>query len=180
MFRAVRIACLGALIAIFCVVAPIASAATLGEKEAESLRGEVAEMMAAYDRGEIEVLIAKTHPALYEFAGGREALTNTARLALEKIKAAGIRFVSSEVGIPTKLYAAGAEELCFVPRTSVLVAGDRRVRSVDFMIAIRPVGGGEWKYIDGAGLRAYPEFLRTLFPALSSDVPLPPNTIEVL
>jgi hypothetical protein len=48
------------------------------------------------------------------------------------------------------------------------------------MIAIRPVGGSEWKYLDGAGLRKHPEMLYQLLPKLERDIALPPNTIEVL
>lgn len=172
--------CFVLLIAFCGLVSPFASATTFTEEDAESVRSEIAEMMAAYERGEFEVLLAKSHPALYRLAGGREALADVMREALEKIKEANITFVSTEIGTPTALYPAGSEEVCFVPMISLLTVGDRHVRSVGFMLAIRAIGGNEWKYLDGAGLRDNPELLHTLLPALRSDVPLPPNRIEVL
>jgi hypothetical protein len=104
--------------------------------------------------------------------------SRTARQALELLKEQGVRFVSSETGSPTETYPAGDEEICFIPRESVLEIGGKRVRSTTFMIAIRPVGGSEWTYLDGSGLRKTPDLLHKLFPALSRDVPLPAITFE--
>jgi hypothetical protein len=84
------------------------------------------------------------------------------------------------MGRPTELYPAGDEELCFVPRVSIIESRGQRIRSTTFMIAIRPVGGGEWRYLDGSGLRRSPELLYRFFPALQRDLRLPPNAIELL
>jgi hypothetical protein len=163
-----------------CLVAPVATAAKLADEEVESLRTELSSMLAAFEQGDIEALLAKTHPVVYDLAGGRESLARSMRQALEQIQASKTRFVSSETGVPTELYPAGDEELCFVPRVSIIETGGERIRSTTFMIAIRRVGGGEWRYLDGSGLRRDPEMLYTFFPALQRDLPLPPNTIELL
>jgi hypothetical protein len=92
----------------------------------------------------------------------------------------GLKVISDDVGEPTRTYAAGDEEVCFVPRTTVLTVDAQTVRSLTFMIAIRQVGGTQWRYIDGAAMQAMPELLRQLLPDLQTDVPLPPVSVERL
>ncbi|MFZ5637610.1 MAG: hypothetical protein ACOY82_13605 [Pseudomonadota bacterium] len=180
MIHHLRIAFLGMML-VFCgLAAPAAMAAKLSDGDIETLRTELSSMLASFEQGDYEALLAKTHPVLYDMAGGREALERSMRQAQERIEAAGIRFVSSEMGVPTETYPAGDEELCFVPRVSIIESGGKRIRSATFMIAIRRIGGTEWRYLDGSGLRRDPEKLYHFFPALQRDLPLPPNTTEPL
>lgn len=170
----------GLLLGLCCAIAMPAGAATLGKADADVLRRDIDAIMAAYEQGDVEAMLRKTHPSLFELVGDREALSQSARQALDQLKAQGVRFVSAETGVPTETYPAGDEEVCFVPRESVLEVQGKRVKSSTFMIAIRPAGGGEWTYLDGSGLRQNPQMLHTLLPALSHDVPLPPITFDVV
>ena len=77
------------------------------------------------------------------------------------------------------MYPAGEEEVCFVPRTSVVEIGGKRATSMTFMIAVRKPGG-EWKFLDGAGLRKHPDLLYRLLPDLERGIELPHNMIEAL
>ncbi len=158
----------------------MAMAGELSEEEVESLRVELSSMLASFEQGDIDALLDRTHPVLYDMVDSRESLARSMHQALEEIRAAETRFISSEMGRPTELYPAGNDELCFVPRVSIIESRGKRIRSTTFMIAIRRIGGGEWKYLDGSGLRRSPELLYKLFPALQRDVRLPPNAIELL
>lgn len=180
MIRNIRVAWLGLLCSLCLFAAVPARAATLGREEVDFLRRDLDAMLALYEQGDAEAMLGKTHPALFQFAGGREVVAQALRQALEQLQAVHLRFVSSEMGAPTETYLAGDEEICFIPRTSVIEVNGSRVRSVTFMVAIRPVGGGEWKYLDGSGLYRNPGVLQQLFPALSQDMPLPPVHTEVL
>jgi hypothetical protein len=153
-----------------------AFAGTLGATEVAALHSDISSMMAAMERGDPEPIIERTHPSLKKLMGGDEAFANVTRQAMTLL--AGMRFISSELGPPTRTYAAGDEEVCFVPRVAVMEIGDARVKSTTFMVAIRDVGGSRWTYLDGAGLRKNPGMLRTLLPALEADVALPPNEME--
>lgn len=175
-----RKGCIYILLVLCCFSAHLAMAAELREEEVEALRVEIASMLASLEQGDIGALLDKTHPVLYDMGVSRELLARSMHEALEGIRAAKTRYVSSEMGRPTELYPAGDEELCFVPRVSIIESSGRRIRSTTFMIAIRPVGGGEWRYLDGSGLRRSPELLYRFFPGLQPDVRLPPNAIELL
>lgn len=170
----------GLLLGLCYAITMPAVAATLGKTDVDVLRRDIDAMMAAYEQGDVEAMLRKTHSSLFKLVGDRDAFSRTAQQALDQLKAQGVRFVSSETGVPSDTYPAGDEEVCFVPREAVLEIQGKRVKSSTFMIAIRPAGGGEWTYLDGSGLRQNPQMLRTLLPALSHDVPLPPITFDVV
>ena len=50
-------------------------------------------------------------------------------------------------------YPAGSEEVCFVPRVSVMEVQGKKVKSTTFMVAVRYPATRDWKYLDGANLR---------------------------
>ena len=74
-------------------------------------------MMAAFARGDTDLIIARTHPSLKQLAGGDEAYAQMARDTVKALRRAGVSVISDEAGIPGRTYAAG-DEVCFVPRRS--------------------------------------------------------------
>ena len=155
-----------------------AGVVTLSQDDADRLRLDIRAMTAAFEQGDPEPLILHTHHSLKAMAGGAEAFGKITRDALAHLRNVGISHVSQEVGVPTPLYPAGEEEVCFVPLVSVMDLQGRRVKSTTFMIAIRTRGGTQWTYLDGAGLRKNPGMLHHLLPDLDRNVLLPPNTLE--
>lgn len=175
-FRAVRTLLASLLVCV--LLSSGAVAAPLTAADIQTLRSDIALMTAAFERGDAEPLIARTHPSLKALAGGPEAFAELARSSLAQLRDKGLLFVSEEVGTPTDVYPAGEEEVCFVPRVSVMALNGTQMKSTTFMIAIRSKSGTKWTYLDGAGLRKNPEIIYLLLPGLSRDVPLPPNTLE--
>ena len=170
----------GLAIALWLFLVGMTAAGTLTPTESEGLRAEVAAITAAVERGDAEDLIKLTHPSLQNFVGGPDVFAQITRQSVSQIRESGVKFVASEVGTPTKIYLAAEEEVCFVPRTSVMEVQGKKIRSSTFMIAIRRTGHGEWKYLDGAGLREHPELLYQLLPNLERGISLPLNMIEAL
>jgi hypothetical protein len=167
-------------LALWCLLGGPAVGATLSEEETGYLRAEITSIMASFESGDAEALIAKTHPSLHPLMGGLEGFEKITRQAVEQLRQTGVKFTSAEVGTPTQTYSAGDEEVCFVPRVSVIELQGKKVKSTTFMIAIRRVGSQEWKYLDGSGLRKNPELLYQLLPQLERGISLPLNMIEVL
>jgi hypothetical protein len=157
-----------------------ATAASLNGREVAQLKSEIASMYDDFERGDAKQLLAATHDSLYKLAGGKEALEKATQTAVEQLLSSGVKFMSSELGMPTETYMAGDEEVCFVPRVSVMEIQGRRAKSTGFMIAIRKVGSNDWKYLDGSGLRKNPENLYLLLPKLKRGIELPPNSMELL
>lgn len=163
--------------ALLATAVPAVADDTLSEEEAGAVVKEIEAMMKDFEAGKTETLLAKTHPALVEFMGGQEKLTEMTNQAVAGMKDA-VKFLESSMEAPSKLYAAGDEVLTVVPRISILEVQGQKVKSTGFMIAIRSKDGGDWSYLDGSGLRRNPEMLWTLFPDLTRDIDFPPNEIE--
>ena len=157
-----------------------AFAGTMSSAEAEALRADVAAIGTAVEVGDAEPVIERTYHTLKDLMGGEEAFAQVTRQALESLRTGSVRFVSTEVGLATETYPAGEDIVTFVPRVSVMEVNGKRVRATSFMIAVRPAAGGQWMFLDGAGLKGHPEMLEKLLPALAKDVPLPPNTVEAV
>lgn len=167
------------LAVLLCAGAP-ATAGELSPDDAAALRAEVRAMVAAFSRGDAAFLIARTHPSLKRLAGGDEAFARIAGDAAAQLRSAGVEIVSEDVGIPGRTYAAGEEEVCFVPRHSLMRVRGTAIRSTTFMVAVRRVGDPGWTYLDGSGLQDNPGLLRQLLPALEAGVLLPERHIEAL
>ncbi|MEG0182499.1 MAG: hypothetical protein RR704_03440 [Stenotrophomonas sp.] len=155
-----------------------ANAGELNRAESESLRQDVQSLLSTLTRGDVDAMIDRSHASVKRFAGGDAAYAKAARDALKVLDDMGVIVISDEAGTPTRTYAAGPEEVCFVPRTTVFTVDGQTVKSLTFMVAIRPRGGSPWRYIDGAVMQAMPELLRQLLPELEPDVPLPPVVVE--
>lgn len=157
-----------------------AAAGELSPGDAAALRQEVQAMLTAFAKGDAELIIERTHPSLKQLAGGDEAYASTTRDTIKALREAGVVIISDEAGVPGRTYAAGDEEVCFVPRQSLLRVRETAIRSTSFMVAVRHVGTSQWRYLDGAGLIDNPPMLRQLLPALEPGVILPKGGVETL
>jgi len=168
------------LLLLLAAMAPAARAGVLSADESAALRQVVQAMMGAFARGDAELIIARTHPSLKRLAGGDEAYARMTRDTLKELRKAGVTIISDEAGVPGRTYAAGDEEVCFVPRQSLLRVREAPMRSTSFMLAVRRVGTTRWSFIDGAALLDNPALLRQLLPALEPGVTLPKGGMQAL
>ncbi|HEL2977592.1 TPA: hypothetical protein UMB92_000406 [Stenotrophomonas maltophilia] len=168
---------------LFLLLATTAAPSQAGElspAESATLRQDAQAMMNAFARGDAELIIARTHPSLKRLAGGDEGYAQMTRDSVRALRKAGVIVISDEAGVPGRTYAAGDEEVCFVPRQSLLRVRETPMRSTSFMVAVRRVGGTQWSYLDGAALLDNPALLRQLLPALEPGVTLPKGGMEAL
>ncbi|HDS1137125.1 TPA: hypothetical protein QDZ75_001134 [Stenotrophomonas maltophilia] len=168
------------LFLLLATLAPPALAGELTPAESAGLRQDVQAMLAALAQGDAELIIARTHPSLKRLAGGDERYARSTRDTIKALHKAGVVIISDEAGVPSRTYAAGDEEVCFVPRQSLLRVRETPIRSTSFMVAVRRVGAAQWSYLDGAGLMEDPSLLWHLLPALEPGVTLPKGEVETL
>jgi hypothetical protein len=154
-------------------------AGSLSERDLAALKAEVARLYRSFEAGDATAFVDKTHASAIAQAGGRKAFLETVGEAIRMVEETGVKYLSSELGTPTRTYDAGDEEVCFVPRRSRMEIQGKTLRIASFLVAIRPKGGGAWTYLDGVGLRDNPRMLEELLPRLTTDLELPPNTIEL-
>jgi len=153
-------------------------AGDLSPQDQKALLKDANRIKTAYEKGDADTIIKLTHPSIYTIAGGKDAFDNLTRTAIKRLKDVGITMSDFSLGTPSPAYVSGTTTVCFIPMTSIISAQGGKARSTSFLIAARENGQKQWLFIDGAGLRAHPEALKTFFPGLPDDVKLPENQLE--
>jgi hypothetical protein len=166
-------------IALFYVVIKRAyEIAPLPAADRKALMAKAEALQAAFERSDVEAIIASTHPAIFNMVS-REEFEKTARQLVASL-AGKATTISRTWGEPSAIYSSGPDEVCFLPSESVLEMNGKRANSKGFLIAARKKGTSDWLFLDGASLRKSPELLRKLFPDLPKDIELPPNQAELV
>lgn len=165
-----------ALLALIPTMLPAQDAAA---PDGDAIVKEVGAMMEAFNKGDADMLIDKTHPAIYKLAGGEENFKQTLRAGAKQIMELGVKIESFKAEAPKEFHQAGDEQVCFVPTHAVMLTQGMRIKSSSFMIAARKAGQG-WYYLDGSSLKANPEMLWTFFPELDKGIKIPETTMEML
>jgi len=159
--------------------ATAAPAAPLSPAERAELLRQAQAAQAAVDRLDFDAMINMLPPAAFKLYD-KATFEQQGRAAMAQLKAMGFRYLKTEYGKPTTSYRVGDDIICFVPRTSLIEIRDRTVKSQAYWIAVRPAGGGDWKFLDGAGIHAKPELLWHMFPGLPRDIQFPEWKQEVV
>ena len=152
----------------------------LAEDEKLALLVEVDQITEATQEGNADVVLAKTHSAVHQVAGGKKAYEEMMRKLIPQMAASGIVYEENQIGEPTEVYAVKRGQICFVPKVSTVRFGEKRMRITSFLIAARKSARADWLFVDGSGLQKKPELLWQLFPGLSTEVKPPENKQEVL
>lgn len=152
------------------LVAPV-DGAGLSYSEKQSLIETAKFLDQAYLEGDLDRIVAFTHPELVTLLGGEVRMKLLMQPTLEAMNETN-RFLKSTVyGSPTRLIRAGAFEVCFIPRMSNFRRGREIVSIPGTLIAIRAQEGA-WHFMNGALF----EVRRDLFYRL---VPEFPETVEI-
>lgn len=137
-------------------------------------------MLAAMSSGQVDIFVAKTHPALFPLLGGEDNFAKFTAEALLQLDKMGLKIISTEHQAPGPFYRAGNEMLSIVPRVSVMEIEGQRFKSTGFMVAIKNTTTNTWKYLDGSGLREDKGMLWQMFPELEPGIEFPENKAEVI
>ena len=133
----------------------------------------------AIDSGDADAIIRSTHPAIAKLFDSREQFEAITR-KMAKTVGSQLTFEELDWGVPTPLYLSGTDEVCFLPKTTLMRVGDKRARTVGFQIAARQKGSQNWLFLDSNNLSKDPSLLWQMFPGLPKDVVTPPTSVELL
>ena len=168
------------LIALLFLTASLHAQEDLPAEDSRYITAEIKAMMMAFNEGNADLVIKKTHPAIWKLSKvGQENFEKALKQGAKQIMEMGIKIDKLKVEQPTTFYKAGKESVCFVPMSSVMQMKDQKIASSSFMIAAKGEQG-EWKYLDGTFVRTNPDQLWTFFPELPKDVQLPETKMELL
>ena len=155
------------------------------QSDSAEMLNRVNAMNVAFEKSDAESILAMTDTSLFEFSGGKEKLLSGVKQVMSKLNETGYIVEKSTTGKPTKTYVIGAQAdtrfVCFVPKEMIISIKGVRVRSVNYLVAIkRKTPGSQWLFLDSSGFTKKPELLWQLIPGLPQDVKLPPNSTELL
>jgi len=148
-------------------------------EEKKKISEEVKSMLDAFNKGDAQKLLDKTHPSIYALSGGKEKFEQQMLLVVKQAMQLKIKFEKFEVRLPGKLYKSGEHLVCFIPRSSIFIVDGKKIASESYFIAAK-TEGSEWKYLDGGGMRGAPQKIYQYFPDLPKVLELPDNTVELV
>lgn len=141
--------------------------------EARDLSIQARRFQRAIDGGDAETFMKMTHPAIFRCGFTRDhwarEVRKTMRLAASVTKLEGFRW-----GTISPVYLSDTDEVCFITRSYTSQVLDRRFHIVDYLIAARDVGTGEWFFVNGTNTGENPSMMWVLFRDLPKDLKLPP------
>ena len=148
----------------------VPAVAALSTAERAELVRQAQAAIASID--DIDALMRLLPPEIFKIFE-RSAFEQQSRAAMTQLKAAGFLIVKAEFDEPTTPYRAGRAIICFAPYTLLMQIKGRLFRSRTYFLAVRSIDGGDWKFVDGAGLEKHREWLWTMFPELPRDIRFP-------
>lgn len=157
----------------------IFGAEKLSEADSAAVLEKAKALQTAFELGDVDAIIRGTHPVILKFVGSKEQFEKLTRDAFKSM-AGKVTFEKTEWGEPTASHMSGDDEVCFLPKVSILKVEEQRIRSVSFLIAARVKGTKDWLFLDSASVAKNPALLWTVFPGLPKDVTMPPNSTELV
>jgi hypothetical protein len=140
------------------------------EARPEVVKADVGKIQQAFNDGDVETVLAFTHPRLIEEFGGRERVRAELKTAMDDLRGK-LSFESLTFPAEPTFATGSTNQFALVPMRTVISVSGRRVEGLSFQLGVRRIGQTEWKYVDGSKLDL-PK-LRKLFPDFPNDVPLP-------
>lgn len=158
---------------------PASMAGTLSEADARALQTKVGSLIVIPGPAQVRAMVDLTHHSAHQMVGGKAAFQAMARKHVDEMAPYQIKQISAAAGVPTRTYLAGKEEVCFVPTTTVVMMKGMKLKKTAYLVAIRPVGGGDkWTYLDSGAFTDKPEVLYLFLPQLERGVVPPPSRIQ--
>ncbi len=138
----------------------------------EALAPAVERLKTATLNGQVSELVALTDPRAIDNQGGEEAALVAAEQSLAIMKARGLKMVSFDIDKPARFYPAKDDWVAFLPTVTKYQGRDREVISSSYLVATRAKAGGDWYFVDGAGVQL-PQQLYQFFPGLVEGIVIP-------
>jgi hypothetical protein len=145
----------------------------------EKARSVAREYLTAFYKHDLETVVRLTHPKLIDSFGGPIKAKQVMLGPVQRILAEGTEIIDLEFPDEPIFTHSDRNEFVLVPTKLWLInRAAHRSESIDYLFGARPVGGGEWTFIEGSRINRanVGKYFRD-FPA---DVPFPPRRLKRL
>jgi hypothetical protein len=133
---------------------------------------QVASLLRALYRGDIETFLAYSHPKVIESLGGSENARVGVSELFGRIRASGVELDAIEFPEPLRFIKGPSTQFVIVPtliRVSAMAAV--RVESRSFQVGLLEPGTSTWKYVEGS--RLTPFNMEVLLPGFPAGIHMP-------
>lgn len=147
-------------------------------RDVPRIQADAARCAVAIFSGDIDGLLALTHPRLIEASGGEESARQKLQQVIlqTKLTSSNTKIEKSFPAEPVFLQGKEHEFVIIPLRLEVRRDGIRPIEHRLFPIGIRRIGQEHWGYTDGSSR----ESITTLFPDFPSDYEIPDSTFTIL
>ena len=156
----------------------ITPAADMPPEMAKVVHEQATSMADAMLAGNTAIVVDRMNPQVIAMMGSRENALKMVEQGLEQMKAQGMSIALYEVSAPSERHEGDEHYVTFL-QTKMRLTGPANLESIGFLVASRLKAGGEWSFIDGAGVREA-SALAQLFPGLPTDLVLPETDQRVV
>lgn len=122
-------------------------------------------------RGDVDAVLATSHPVVIRMLGGMDRARDTLKKTLEPILSIGMSIESFAFPRPPEFLDVGERRFVIVPTLTVLTANGARVESLNFQFGVLEPGALEWKFVEGSRLND--DNVHRLFPDFPPDYVFP-------
>jgi hypothetical protein len=140
--------------------------------DVEVVQADVRKNANAVYQGDIDTVLAYTHPKIIGMMGGVTRAKTVLTGTLSQIQTMGMTLESLTFPAEPTFLKSDANHFVIVPTKSIVVAAGQRLESLNYQFGIRAVGTTNWTYIEGS--RINQENVGTLFPDFPADYEFPP------
>lgn len=157
---------------------PLPATSSTAPRDIPRIQADAARCAVAIFSGDIDGLLALTHPRLIEASGGEESARQEWQQAIlqSKLTSLNTKVETSFPGEPEFILGKEHEFVVIPLRVEVTRDGMKPVEQRLFPIGIRRIGQQRWGYTDGSSR----ESIATLFPDFPTDYEVPEATFKVL
>lgn len=135
-------AALAALFAAACSSAPSTDPA--------EVQRDVKKLVAALYAGDVDTVVAYTHPAVLVKLGGAARVHDAVAEVVKGLQQRGAKLESLTFPKPPEFLHADERAFAIVPTLTVFSIDGQRVESTNFQFGVIEPGADHWTYIDGA------------------------------
>ena len=116
----------------------------------EQVQDDVRKLMTALYTGDVDTVVAHTHPAVLVKLGGTARVHDAIADVCKRMKEHGAKLESLTFPRAPEFLQADDRWFAIVPTLSVTVADGQRMESTSFQFGVIEPGAEHWTYIDGS------------------------------
>jgi len=117
-----------------------------------NLNNQLKAMSSAFLEDDYSIVADYTYPKILEMMGGKEAMIETTKESISKMKSQGFSFLDISFKDPSTFFEQNGDTQCAITQVLVMETPNGKVQSESTIIAISEDEGENWVFLDSSGM----------------------------